>query len=176
MSEDVLQEPRPPEGIGEGQVALRRVVVELPDELVGEGPVVELLHLGVQLLHPANLDEEAGELAQRLLPNPALHAVPEPAVAVLQPERVDGAEVLDGDELDLREEDVPSAARGLAREDDEERAGGLVGLAVVPRRELLAQELQGGGRGRGCRGGDRSRGRRVGGCGHRGGAAGEELE
>uniref|UniRef100_A0ACD6A544 Uncharacterized protein n=1 Tax=Avena sativa TaxID=4498 RepID=A0ACD6A544_AVESA len=101
VSEYVLHEPCPSEGIGERQVALGRVIVELPCELVGEGPVVELHHLGVQLLHPADLDEEAGVVARRLLPDAPLHAVPEPAVAVLHPERVDGAEVLHGDELDL---------------------------------------------------------------------------
>ena len=178
VSEYVLHEPCPSEGIGEGQMALWRVIVELPYELVREGPVVVLQHFAVQLLHPADLDEQAGVVARRLLPNPALHAVPELAIAVLHPECVDGVEVLHGDELDLREENIPSTTRRLARKVDEERTGGLVGLAEVSLRELLAQELQGGSSGRGCRGGRADRSRSRGGCcgRHRGGAAGEELE
>lgn len=142
MCEDVAQELCPSEGIGEREMPLWRVIIQLPDELIREGPVVELLHLGVKLLHPPNPDEEAGEVAPRLLPQPPLHAVPEPATAVLLPERVDGPEVIGGDELHLREEDVPSAPSWLARELDEERSGGLVGLPVIPLGELGAQELQ----------------------------------
>lgn len=144
MGEDVPQEPCAPEGIGERQVTLRCVILHLPHELVREGPVVVLLHLSVQLLHPADPDEEAGEVAPRLLPEPPLHAVPELAIAVLFPELVNGAKVLGGDELDLGEEDVPAAPRGLTGEVDDERSGGLVGLAVVPGRELAAEEVQGG--------------------------------
>jgi len=143
VGEDVPQELCAPEGIGERQVTLRCVILHLPHEFVREGPVVVLLYLSVQLLHPADPDEEAGEVALRFLPEPPLHAVPELAVAVLFPELVNGAKVLGRDELDLREEDVPSAPRGLAGEVDDERPGGLVGLAVVPRRELAAEEVQG---------------------------------
>ena len=145
MGEDVPQELCAPEGIGERQVTLRCVILHLPDELIREGPVVVLLYLCVQLLHPSDPDEEAGEVALRFLPEPLLHAVPELAIAVLFPELVNGVKVLGGDELDLGEEDVPSAPRGLASEVDDERPGGLVSLAVVPRHEMAAEEVEGGG-------------------------------
>lgn len=119
-------------------MALWGVIIQLPYELIREGPVVELLHFSVQLLHPANLDKEAGVVTQRLLPKPSLYAVSKLAVAMLQPEHINGTEVLHGDKLDLREENIPSTTCRLAREVDEECAGGLVSLAIISVRKLLA--------------------------------------
>lgn len=138
VCEYVSQELCPSKGIGERQVTLWCVIIQLPYELIREGPVVELLHFSVQLLHPADLDEKASEVASRLLPQPPLHAVPKLAIAMLPPERVNGAEVLCGDELDLREENISSTACRLARKVDEERTGGLISLAVISLCKLAA--------------------------------------
>lgn len=143
VGEDVSQELCPPEGIGERQVTLRCVILHLPHEFVREGPVVVLLYFCVQLLHPPDPDEEARKVTLRLLPKPPLHTVPKLAIAVLLPELVNGAEILRRDELDLREEDIPSTPCGLTSKVNEECTGGLVSLAVVPRSELAAEEVNG---------------------------------
>lgn len=142
MRENAREKLRPAERIGEGEVALRRGVVELPDELVREGAVVVLLDLSVEPPHPADPDEETREVAPRLLlPDPALHAVPEAAAAVGPPQPVDGSEVVGRYELHLREEDVPALLRGLARQGDEQAPRLVVGPAEVARREVVGEEV-----------------------------------
>lgn len=168
MREDAAEQLRPPQGVGERQVALRRRRIHLPHELRREAPVVVLHHLRVELLHPPHLDEECGEIPLRLLPYLPLHAVPEPAAAVLPPQRVDGAEVVGGDELHLREEDVAALHGGVAGEGDDQAPRLLVGLPEVAGGEVLLEEVEGGGvlgGGRVCRRGGGGGGGGGGGCG-----------
>lgn len=67
MFENVVEQLCPSESVCERQMPLWGVIIELPDELSGEGPVVVLLHLSVKLLHPPKLDEELGEVSVGLL-------------------------------------------------------------------------------------------------------------
>ncbi|TVU02497.1 hypothetical protein EJB05_52004, partial [Eragrostis curvula] len=134
VHEYVSQELCPPECIGERQVAFWGVILHLPDELIGEGPVIVLLYFSVQLLHPAYLDEKSSEVTSCLLPQPLLDTVPKLAVAVLPPELINGAEVLCRDELDLREEDIPPTPWRLRRsrvgEGGLSAAAGVTGVGV----------------------------------------------
>lgn len=94
MAEDAVQQLCPSKCISQRQVPLGCITVKLPDELVGEGPVIVLLNLGVELLHPANLEEELSEVfVSFLLPYSLLNTVSKPAAAVLSPEVVNGLEV-----------------------------------------------------------------------------------
>lgn len=114
------------------------VVIELPDELVRESSVIELVDLSVELLHPPNFDEKVGEVLIDLVEEYSLlDGVAEPVVAVLSPEVVNGLEVGLGDELDLGEEDVASRLGCLAGEGDEEAASFFVGFAEVLGGEVL---------------------------------------
>ncbi|KAK2970066.1 hypothetical protein RJ640_006539 [Escallonia rubra] len=103
----------------------------MADKLIRERPVVVLLNLSVKLLHPANPDEEVGEVSVRLVPYLLLHTVPKPVVAVLSPQLVYGPEVGLRDELHLGEEDVAALHGPLAGEGDEEAAGLFVGFSEV---------------------------------------------
>ena len=88
-------------------MTLGRVVIELPDELVREGSVIELVDLSVELLHPPDFDEKVGEVLTDLVEEYSLlDGVAEPVVVVLSPEVGNGLEIGLGDELNLGEEDV----------------------------------------------------------------------
>ncbi|PON88682.1 hypothetical protein TorRG33x02_155870 [Trema orientale] len=152
MIQEAIKQLSSSQGVGQRQVTLGSVVVELPNELAGKRPVVVLLHLRVQLLHPPDLDEEPREVPLHLPEDPPLHAVPESPAAVASPQLVDGFQVRFRDELDLREEHVPSLLRWFAGQHDEEAAGLLVCLPEIGGGEVAPEvvEGRGGGGGGGC--------------------------
>ncbi|CAL9085264.1 unnamed protein product, partial [Musa acuminata var. zebrina] len=177
VCQNAAEKLSPPEGVGQRKVPLRCVVLELPQELAGEGPVPVLLHLRVQPLHPPHPDEEAREVAARLLPQPPLHAIPEAATAVPAPQLVDLLEVRSRYELHLREEHVPPLLRGLPGERDEEAARLLVGLSEVARRQVAGEDVEWRGRGScACGGWYHATGRGGGQGGRGGGEVEEQLE
>ncbi|KAE8728090.1 hypothetical protein F3Y22_tig00004779pilonHSYRG00078 [Hibiscus syriacus] len=112
-----------------------------PRELVRESPVIVLLDLGIQFLHPPDFEEEL--------------------------EFVYGFEVGFVDELHLGEEDVAAFLSGFAGEDDEETASFLVGLEEVLSGEVVLEGVKGDrlGSGGGGSGGGSWRGKREGGGG-----------
>jgi len=157
--ENVIEQLCPSESVGERQVSLWGVLIEVPDELRREGPVVVLLHLSVKLLHPPHFDEELGEVPIGLLQNLFLHTVPEFVAAVLPPKGVNGDEVGPGDELHLREEHVAALLGCFSGKHDEETPGFFISLLEVLGGEVVAEEVEGGaGLGGGGGGGRRRRG------------------
>lgn len=144
MGENTSEQLGPSQSIRQWQVTVRwGFVGDLPRELVWERPVIELLDLRVELLHPPELEEQLREVFAHFIPYFLLHAVPEFVLAVFPPQGVDVLEVGGGDELDLGEEDVAALLGGVAGQKNEEAAGLLVGLPEVLGGEVLLQEVVG---------------------------------